>query len=128
MKPIVSIGNQDPVIFLSFAAVKGDTYAEVREGIIQILVDLYAKYDYLCQGSALNEKEKAYMDYVNADMSNTIAAMSLRRLSLCMNLYYGKKVIILLYECVTPLQEAYIKGYWNELTSFMSSLWISESK
>ena len=37
MKPIVSIGNQDPVIFLSFAAVKGDTYAEVREGIIQIL-------------------------------------------------------------------------------------------
>ena len=63
MKPIVSIGNQDPVIFLSFAAVKGDTYAEVREGIIQILVDLYAKYDYLCQGSALNEKEKSYIFY-----------------------------------------------------------------
>ena len=116
------IQGQYPVIFLSFASVKGDTYAEVREGIIQTILDLYAKYDYLRQGDALNEKEKAYFDYVNADMSNTIAAMALRRLSLCMNLYYSKKVLILLDEYDTPLQEAYIKGYWNELTSFMSGL------
>ena len=44
--------------------------------------------------------------------------MALRRLSLCMSLYYGKKVLILLDEYDTPLQEAYVKGYWNELTSF----------
>ena len=111
-----------PVIFLSFASVKGDTYSDVREGIVQTILDLYAKYDYLRQSTALNEKEKAYFDYVKEDMSNTIAAMALRRLSLCMNLYYGKKVLILLDEYDTPLQEAYVKGYWNELTSFMSSL------
>lgn len=111
-----------PVIFLSFASVKGDTYSDVREGIVQTILDLYARYDYLRQSEALNEKEKAYFDYVKANMSNTIAAMALRRLSLCMNLYYGKKVLILLDEYDTPLQEAYVKGYWNELTSFMSSL------
>ncbi len=111
-----------PVIFLSFASVKGDTYSDVREGIVQTILDLYAKYDYLRQSDALNEKEKAYFDYVNGEMSNTIAAMALRRLSLCMSLYYGKKVLILLDEYDTPLQEAYVKGYWNELTSFMSSL------
>ena len=111
-----------PVIFLSFASVKGDTYSDVREGIVQTILDLYAKYDYLRQSDALNEKEKAYFDYVNGEMSNTIAAMALRRLSLCMSLYYEKKVLILLDEYDTPLQEAYVKGYWNELTSFMSSL------
>ncbi len=111
-----------PVIFLSFASVKGDTYSDVREGIVQTILDLYAKYDYLRQSDALNGKEKAYFDYVNGEMSNTIAAMALRRLSLCMSLYYGKKVLILLDEYDTPLQEAYVKGYWNELTSFMSSL------
>ena len=117
-----AIQGSYPVIFLSFASVKGDTYSDVREGIVQTILDLYAKYDYLRQSEALNEKEKAYFDYVKANMSNTIAAMALRRLSLCMNLYYGKKVLILLDEYDTPLQEAYVKGYWNELTSFMSSL------
>ena len=111
-----------PVIFLSFASVKGETYTEAREGIIQILLDLYTKYDYLCQGQKLSEKEKAYFDFVRVDMSNTIAAMSLHRLALCMNKYYGKKVLILLDEYDTPLQEAYVRGYWNELTSFMSNL------
>lgn len=111
-----------PVIFLSFAAVKGNTYQDVRDGIIQSILDLYVKYDYLCEGDALNEKEKAYFDFVNADMSDTVAAMALRRLSLCMSLYYGKKVLIFLDEYDTPLQEAYVKGYWNELAFFMSSL------
>ena len=111
-----------PVIFLSFASVKGETYTEAREGIIQILLDLYTKYDYLCQGQKLSEKEKAYFDFVRVDMSNTIAAMWLHRLALCMNKYYGKKVLILLDEYDTPLQEAYVRGYWNELTSFMSNL------
>ena len=114
--------GQYPVIFLSFASVKGETYSEVREGIVQTILDLYARYDYLRQSDALNEKEKAYFDYVNADMSNTIAAMALRRLSLCINLHYGKKALILLDEYDTPLQEAYVKGYWNELASFMSNL------
>ena len=114
--------GQYPVIFLSFASVKGETYSEVREGIVQTILDLYARYDYLRQSDALNEKEKAYFDYVNADMSNTLAALALRRLSLCINLHYGKKALILLDEYDTPLQEAYVKGYWNELASFMSNL------
>ena len=31
--------------------------------------------------------------------------------------YYGKKVIILLDEYDTPMQEAYVNGYWNELVA-----------
>lgn len=95
-----------PVIFLSFASVKGETYPEAREGIIQIILDLYTKYDYLRLSDKLSEKEKAYFDFIKSDMSNTIAAMSLHRLALCMNRYYGKKVLILLDEYDTPLQEA----------------------
>ena len=29
--------------------------------------------------------------------------------------YYGKKVIILLDEYDTPMQEAYVDGYWEDL-------------
>ena len=65
-----------PVIFLSFASVKGETYPEAREGIIQIILDLYTKYDYLRLSDKLSEKEKAYFDFIKSDMLNTTAAMS----------------------------------------------------
>ena len=42
--------------------------------------------------------------------------------------YYGKKVIILLDEYDTPMQEAYVNGYWEELIAFTRSLFNSTFK
>jgi len=117
-----------PVIFLSFASVKGNSYELARDGIVQLIIDLYAKYSFLLQGDSLNQQEKAYFDYVNPDMSDTMAAMSLHRLSICMNHYYGKRVLILLDEYDTPMQEAYINGYWEELVGFTRLLFNSTFK
>lgn len=50
------------------------------------------------------------------------ATLALYKLSSFMYQYYGKKVLILLDEYDTPMQEAYINDYWNELTVFMRSL------
>lgn len=111
-----------PVIFLSFAGIKGGTYETAKGGIIQTIIDLYAKYRFLLEGNALNEPEKEYFDYIKPGMPDEIAAMSLHRLAICMNRYYGKKVIILLDEYDTPLQEAYIRGYWDKMTTFIRSL------
>lgn len=36
--------------------------------------------------------------------------------------YYGRRVIILLDEYDTPMQEAYVHGYWAEFTTFVRSL------
>ncbi|RAZ93206.1 hypothetical protein DK853_41460, partial [Klebsiella oxytoca] len=51
-----------------------------------------------------------------------IAAMSLHMLSKLLMKYYGRKVIILLDEYDTPMQEAYVNGYWQEIVSFMRNL------
>ena len=48
-------------------------------------------------------------------------AFSLKWLSEFLYRYYGKKVIILLDEYDTPMQEAYINGYWDELVAFTRS-------
>ncbi len=111
-----------PVIFLSFAGIKGDTYETARGGIVQVILNLYAKYGSLRQSKALNPQEKAYFDFIKPDMSDDVAAMSLHRLSICMSRHYGKKAIILLDEYDTPLQEAYSHGYWEKMTSFIRSL------
>lgn len=106
-----------PVLFLSFAGVKETTYAGARENICRIIEEQYNKHDYLLQGNLLNEKEKAFYQKVCAEMSDTVAAASLRSLSDFLGRYYEKKVIILLDEYDTPMQEAYVSGYWKELAS-----------
>ena len=74
------------------------------------------------QSDKLNEQEREYFTYIRPDMSDAVAAMALHRLAICMYRYYGKKAIILLDEYDTPLQEAYVYGYWEELTNFIRSL------
>lgn len=56
------------------------------------------------------------------DMDDTVATLAIHKMSDFLSRYYGKKVIILLDEYDTPMQEAYINGYWDELSSFLRSM------
>ena len=111
-----------PVLFISFAGIKADNYEMAREGIVNIIIDLYVKYSFLLQGGLLDSQEKEYFSFINHEMTDAAIALSLNRLALCMNHYYGKKVIILLDEYDTPLQEAYVYGYWDKMVLLVRTL------
>ncbi|MCM1025091.1 MAG: ATP-binding protein [Roseburia sp.] len=111
-----------PVISVSFATVKGDTYETARDEIVQIIINLYTQYYFLTQGDALSPMEKAYFDYIKMDMSDSVVTMALHRLSICLSHYYGKKVLIFLDEYDTPLQEAYVGGYWDKMVGFIRGM------
>ncbi len=111
-----------PVISLSFANVKEQRYETARRKICQIFSNLYSQYDFLLQGNLLNEKEKRFFDSVTVDMDDVTATLSLYQLSLYLSRYYEKNVMILLDEYDTPMQEAYVDGYWEEMTAFTRSL------
>ena len=117
-----------PVIFFSFADIKGQTFTSAREAICQVIQDLYAEFGFLKESEHLSQEEKDYFSLVTSMMSDAVAAMSLKRLSMCLHSYYGKKVLIFLDEYDTPLQEAYMYGFWDELTGFMRGLFNSTFK
>ena len=117
-----------PVLNLSFANIKEKDYETTKEGIFQVLVDLYDKHSFLLESELLNENEKKYFLSVNLEMKEFVATRALHKLSDFLSRYYGKKVIILLDEYDTPMQEAYVNGYWNELVSFTRSLFNSTFK
>ena len=117
-----------PVIFLSFAGVKETSFPDARKSICQIIENLYNKYDFLLESDHLNEKEKKAYKNVSADMDHNLAANSLNTLSDYLMRYYGKKVILLLDEYDTPMQEAYVHGYWDELVPFIRNLFHSTFK
>lgn len=117
-----------PVISLSFARVKETNYASAKEKICEILTNLYSHYSFLRDSEALTDKDREYFDRVSSKMEDSDATSALYQLSGFLYRYYGKKVIILLDEYDTPIQEAYVDGFWDELTSFIRSLFNSTFK
>ena len=117
-----------PVLSLSFARVKETTFLNTRKKICEIIAGLYDKYDFLLDSGKLNEREKGKYQKVSADMEDYIASDSLNNLSDYLSRYYGKKVILLLDEYDTPMQEAYVHGFWEELVSFIRSLFNASFK
>lgn len=123
-----SLQGKYPVIFLSFASVKEVSFADTRKKICQIITNLYNKYDFLLESEYLNENEKASYRAVSAEMENYRVSGSLNALSDYLSRYYGRKTIILLDEYDTPMQEAYVYGYWEEMAAFIRSLFNSTFK
>ena len=117
-----------PVIFLSFASVKGITYESARESILLLLEELYQQHSFLIDEGILNQKETEYFEKVGIGMSDAEAAMAIPKLAYHLFQYYKKKVIILLDEYDTPLQEAYIHNYWEQMTFFVRGIFNSAFK
>ena len=117
-----------PVIFLSFASIKQVRYDETVIKIKDELIRIYNEYDYIMKSGIYNTNEKMQYQSVCVGMSDTVAQEALKNLSNYLSRYYGKKVIILLDEYDTPMQEAYVNGYWEELVAFTRSLFNSTFK
>ena len=117
-----------PVIFLSFAAVKAGNLEDAKTQIKQEIADLYEENRYLLEKNILSDNEQKIYNNTTEEMDDTTAQKALRSMSVWMERYYGKKVIILLDEYDTPMQEAYVQGYWDEFTSFVRSLFNASFK
>ena len=111
-----------PVISLSFANIKETNYKDARKKICQLLAGLYTDYTFLLKENILEAEERKFFERVSVDMDDVDAAMAMHYLSKYLYRYYGKKVIILLDEYDTPMQEAFVEGYWDELAAFTRNI------
>lgn len=111
-----------PVIFLSFANVKEPDYPRTRRKICQLVTNLYTKYTFLLEENFLKGNDRAFFESVSVDMDDNAVTMALHQLTHYLCSYYGKKVLVLLDEYDTPLQEAYVNGFWDEMTALIRSM------
>ena len=117
-----------PVIFMSFAEIKQNNYNDAVEKIKRIICEVCQQFDFLKNWDGLTETEKKNISNISYDMSDVMAQDLIKNMSNYLSRYYGKKVIILLDEYDTPMQEAYVNGYWEELVAFTRSLFNSTFK
>lgn len=111
-----------PVIFLSFANVKENTYEQARESICRIIQELYNQNIFLLHTDLLTDNEKEEYKQISTRMNDSMISDSIRKMSDYLSRYYGKKTIILLDEYDTPIQEAYVGGFWPDLMGVLRSL------
>lgn len=117
-----------PVISLSFADVKETSFIQARKKICRIIKELYNQFDFLLESDLMNESEKKDFMQISVDMEDNEASFALKALSGYLSRYYNKKVLILLDEYDTPMQEAYVNNYWKELVAFTRNLFNSTFK
>ncbi len=111
-----------PVISLSFAAIKETNYDGFKQRMNQILTDVYQKYHFVRDSEMLTDVDREYFDRITPYMSESDATYALHKLSEFLSRHYGKKVIILLDEYDTPMQEAYSYGFWDEIVNYTRNL------
>lgn len=111
-----------PVLFLSFAGIKHADFSNTKKTINSLIASLYEEFAWILEDSRFSVKERDFYRNVTETMDESTAALSINRLCGLLQRYYGKKSIVLLDEYDTPMQEAYIHGYWEELTSYIRAL------
>ena len=123
-----SLQGSYPVIFISFADVKETTFQSARDKICRIIKAQYDKFERLLDQDPALEKLPDIFREISPVMGDAAASYSLKALSQFLAGYYGKKVIILMDEYDTPMQESYVYGYWDEMAAFIRSLFNSTFK
>ncbi len=115
-----------PVINLSFAKIKSDNYLYCYENMCDILLGCFEKNDFLEKSKNLTEiQRQKYIKMRDSLFEHQQDASVVNALNLLSELLYldtGKKPLIFLDEYDTPMQEAYLQGYWDELVSFIRNL------
>ena len=126
-----------PVIFISFAEIKANNFKDTKNDMVSVINDIYKQHSYLLEDDMLTDAERNLFrqldNYsnntnVNKDISNETIYRAVKNLAAILYRKFEKKVIILLDEYDTPMQEAYVNGFWNELVDFIRSFFNSTFK
>ncbi len=115
--------QQYPVIFISFKDVKEATYSKAYAEIVELIRRLYEEHNYLLEGSVLSEGEKTiFMTLLNREADEASVKAAISQLSLYMERKFKKSPIILIDEYDTPIQEAYLKEYYEQMIVLMRGI------
>ena len=117
-----------PVIFLSFATIKESTYEDTVYRICKMIQRFFIQNQYLIDSDIFSEIEKRNYKKLTESIEPKDVPETINLLCEYFTKYYNKKVIILLDEYDTPLQEAYVNGYWDKMVSFIRNLFNSTFK
>ena len=118
-----------PVINLSLKSGKQPSFKMAYESLIDEIIKEYRRFNFILKNDKLLDSEKElFLDIMNGEAKESEYAKSLQFLSICLEKYFSKKVIILIDEYDVPLENAFFEGFYDEMIAFIRALFESALK
>ena len=112
-----------PVIFITFKDVKDHTFEHTLRNMQFLMADVYGEHEYLLSSSKMNEASRAFYNTVlNRQADQATLQASIKNLTSYLFQHHGVKPWILIDEYDTPIQSAYVHGYYEEVISLMRGM------
>ena len=118
-----------PVISLSLKSAKQPDYEMAYKQLLKELIGEFKRHRYILgKGALLQSEEKIYSDIMNGEAEQAEYVTALKFLSDCLKAYHKRNVIILIDEYDVPLENAYFRGFYDQMVDFIRSLFESALK
>ncbi|MCI1578824.1 MAG: ATP-binding protein [Clostridium beijerinckii] len=128
-KEIMELQGQYPVIFVTFKNQKHISFEDFQDGIKVLLSNLYKEHEYLLDSNKLSEFDKNdFKEIISRKASIGVLYEGISNLMGYMNKHYGKKVMLFIDEYDVPIQEGYLRGYYDNMIVSIRNLLTSALK
>lgn len=112
-----------PVIFLSFKDARQNNWEDMYKSLRFTIRNEFRRHRELLESGILTESDKHYFSSVlNSKIDSIDCQAALGELSYMLAQHYGSKVIIIIDEYDTPIQQGHLGGYYEQIIGFMRNL------
>ena len=112
-----------PVIFLSFKDAHQSDWEDMYNSLCFTVKEEFLRHIELLSSNAITEYDKRYFSNIMDDNATTTDyQFALGKLSSMLAAHYSSKVIIIIDEYDTPIQQGHLNGYYDKVIGFMRNL------
>lgn len=109
-----------PVIYVTFKDVKCEDWETAYDYIYKILRDELERHHELLVSDKISSYDKKYINaMLGGDANQNDVAFTLLNLSRMLHKHYNVAPVIIIDEYDTPIQQGYVRGYYDKVIDFM---------
>ena len=113
-----------PCIYLTLKDVNDSNYEKMLLDMKTAVLQVYRDYRYLLEKPEIYEEDKESIKQILLGKEDEVTLKnSIKELSRMLYQYYNKPAILFLDEYDVPLQNAYVKGYYDEAIEFFKTFY-----